>query len=81
MIEGGPSDDRYPTVYFRREFVMPNPVAFSALELGMQRDDGAVVYLNGVEIVRGKEFTDARPGTLLRSGRDTETVAVPAGGA
>ena len=23
------------------------------------------------------EFTDARPGTLLRSGRDTETVEVP----
>ncbi len=32
------------------------------------------VFVNGTEIVRGKEFTDARPGTLLRSGRDTETV-------
>jgi N-acyl-D-aspartate/D-glutamate deacylase len=29
------------------------------------------VLCNGVEIVRGTEFTDARPGTILRSGRDT----------
>lgn len=29
------------------------------------------VVCNGVEIVRGGAFTDARPGTVLRSGRDT----------
>jgi len=38
------------------------------------------VLVKGVEIVRGKEFTDARPGTLMRSGRDTKTVPVPGGG-
>ena len=29
------------------------------------------VICNGTEIVRGAQFTDARPGTLLRSGQHT----------
>jgi N-acyl-D-aspartate/D-glutamate deacylase len=32
------------------------------------------VVVAGSEIVEGAEFTDARPGRILRSGRDTSTV-------
>jgi N-acyl-D-aspartate/D-glutamate deacylase len=31
------------------------------------------VVVNGNVVVERGEFTDARPGTLLRSGRDTQT--------
>jgi len=37
------------------------------------------VIVNGTEIVRGRKHTGALPGTILHSGRDTQTVDVPAG--
>jgi len=36
----------------------------------------ARVYVNGIETVVDGEATDARPGAVLRSGRDTTTVTV-----
>jgi N-acyl-D-aspartate/D-glutamate deacylase len=36
------------------------------------------VFVNGVQIMRGGEYTGATPGTVLRSGRDTRTVDIPA---
>ena len=37
------------------------------------------VFANGVEIVRDGKDTGARPGTILRSGRDMDTVSVSGG--
>jgi N-acyl-D-aspartate/D-glutamate deacylase len=37
------------------------------------------VLVNGVPIVRGQQDTGSRPGTIFRSGRDSETVTVPGG--
>ena len=36
------------------------------------------VVVNGVEIIRGQEYTGKKPGTILRSGRDTDGVEIPA---
>lgn len=50
--EIGPDDDRTSTVYFRHEFEVSDPAEISELTLNLQRDDGAVVYLNGGEVDR-----------------------------
>lgn len=40
------------TAYFRRQFVAPDSMLFSQVMLRLLRDDGGIVYLNGVEIFR-----------------------------
>lgn len=52
IIDGGPPDKRHITTYFRRAFDIDNPGIFQSLLLRLKRDDGAVVYLNGVEVHR-----------------------------
>jgi hypothetical protein len=52
VINGGPTDARFPTTYFRRTFAVNNANRFTSLFVSVLRDDGAVVYLNGVEVFR-----------------------------
>ena len=52
VVNGGPSRDRFITTYFRRYFDVSDPSLYTNLNLRLMRDDGAVVYLNGVEVVR-----------------------------
>ncbi len=53
VVGYGPNaSNKYITTYFRRSFNVVDRSAFSGLTLRLLRDDGAVVYLNGVEIVR-----------------------------
>jgi hypothetical protein len=42
----------YPTYYFRRPFLLPNPLVHSNVAVRLRRDDGAIVYLNGDELFR-----------------------------
>jgi chitodextrinase len=49
---GGDPEKRYVTTYFRKTINVANPAALSNIVLGLLRDDGAVVYLNGVEVAR-----------------------------
>ena len=45
---------KFITTYFRHTFNVADPSTISALDLGLQRDDGAIVYLNGIEIRRDR---------------------------
>jgi hypothetical protein len=47
------------TFYFRQLFNVPDPSTFSNLLVRLRRDDGAVVYLNGVEVFRSNLPTGA----------------------
>ncbi len=49
---GGNASAKYITTYFRRHFAVNDPSLITALLPSVQRDDGAVVYLNGQEVFR-----------------------------
>ena len=49
---GPDANNKYITSYFRRSFDVTNASLFTGLTLRLLRDDGAVVYLNGVEVWR-----------------------------
>ncbi|RDV15390.1 DUF839 domain-containing protein [Pontibacter diazotrophicus] len=52
-ISYGPdSSSKYPTSYLRHTFSVENAAEFDTLVFNIRRDDGAVVYLNGVEQFR-----------------------------
>jgi calcineurin-like phosphoesterase family protein/Big-like domain-containing protein/purple acid phosphatase-like protein/type IX secretion system substrate protein len=49
---GGNSSNKYITTYFRKEINVTNPASYEFLKLQLLRDDGAIVYVNGAEVVR-----------------------------
>jgi hypothetical protein len=49
---GANSRNKHVTTYFRHQFDVADSAAFQGLSLHLLRDDGVVVYLNGVEVLR-----------------------------
>src|SRR5205085_482897 len=49
---GPDANNKWVTAYFRRLFTLNDPGSVTNLLLNLKRDDGAVVYLNGVEVMR-----------------------------
>ncbi|WP_339700595.1 alkaline phosphatase PhoX [uncultured Marixanthomonas sp.] len=49
---GPDANNKYPTYYFRYEFNIVDASIYGDLIFKLLRDDGAVVYLNGTEIIR-----------------------------
>ena len=75
------------THYFRRWYTIPNPAFFNELSFLISRDDGAVVYMNGVEVFRhnmpgGNIAASTLALTSLNSPDETAyyEVTVPTGG-
>jgi len=48
----GASGPQITNYYFRRTFVVTNPAAFTSVIFRYQRDDGCILYLNGIEQFR-----------------------------
>jgi hypothetical protein len=64
IVSYGPSSaDKYVTTYFRKTFTIPDTVGLTLLTGSMLVDDGAVIYLNGVEMTR----TNMPGGTIVYS--------------
>ncbi len=49
---GPDANNKYITTYFRRAFAVAEPGVYIAAAVNLVRDDGAVVYVNGVEVAR-----------------------------
>ncbi|MDQ3368320.1 MAG: metallophosphoesterase [Myxococcota bacterium] len=49
---GPSSSQKYITTYFRKAFTVTGASTYASVTLRIERDDGAVVYVNGVEVAR-----------------------------
>lgn len=49
---GSSSNNKHITTYLRKNFTVNDVSAVPSLELTLRRDDGAVIYINGNEVVR-----------------------------
>ncbi len=68
---GVDSNNKFTTTYYRQAFVAPNS-SYTNVILNIQRDDGAVVYLNGVELTRFNMPTGAITSATLAAGNASD---------
>ena len=58
-LQSAPGGTPLNTAYFRTVINVPNPSVYGHVSMFMLRDDGAIVYLNGVEVFRNNMPTGA----------------------
>ena len=52
VVDFGPEDDeKYITTYFRKVISVDNTNGLQSLRFKVLRDDGILIYLNGIEII------------------------------
>ena len=64
---GSNSSNKYITTYFRKSITIANVNAYAGYLIRVRRDDGAVVYVNGTEVLRCS-FADGTVGYTTLSG-------------
>ncbi|HSB93311.1 MAG TPA: hypothetical protein VLC28_09350, partial [Flavitalea sp.] len=80
---GTNGNKKYITTYFRKAIVINNPAGYSIYTVKMKRDDGTVLYVNGVEVNRNNMPSTAITYSTLAStasdnGTIVQTFTVPA---
>ncbi len=68
---GSNASAKHITTYFRTSFTVADASTISSLQLQLLRDDGAVVYVNGTQVVRSNMPT----GTITSTTRASTTIA------
>jgi hypothetical protein len=84
LINCGPTapdctSQNIPTYYFRKTFSVANAAQVASLQLRLLRDDGAAVYINGVEVARDNLAANAtfNSGTPTGVSGSNETTFFP----
>ncbi len=69
LIPFGPNpSSKWMTIYFRKHFVVQDLASLQSLTLRLLRDDGAIVYLNGREVLRSSIRSGAVVGVTPADG-------------
>ncbi len=82
---GGNTSAKYITTYFRKTISVANAGSYGSFTLNMKRDDGIIVYVNGVEKYRNNMPTSTVTYTTLASaaasddGANWQTATLAAG--
>lgn len=86
VVSYGPSSSsKYITTYFRKTFSVADASIFSNYTLNVKRDDGVVVYINGVEKYRNNmptgtiTYTTGAAGTCSDDGSTFQTTTLASG--
>ncbi|HTD66196.1 MAG TPA: Ig-like domain-containing protein [Candidatus Limnocylindria bacterium] len=78
IVGFGPDpQNKFITTYFRHSFYITNAGSISNLVVRLLRDDGGIVYLNGMEVFRSNMPTgavDASTLALIAAGGDDESI-------
>ena len=80
-----PGNATYPTTYFRKVVNIPTVSTYTDFTITLRRDDGAIVYINGVEVYADTYFaspttylTPAVPATNIEGANEYVTIQIPA---